>query len=596
MALHGFHRRSPQDASLSSADTSIDGSIGPNQATASLDGSIVSATQNSVLTIITTSETIIPAATGTNIPQPTVIATTITVTDSASLQALTSTSSSSTSRSASSTASAAASSSASSSANSSSSSLSTLIPAIVVPVAVVLLASLGLFWFFMRRRHLRELENTPFDMAGKGEKLASRSTSNRSTGSPISSVVMKSTPAVSVSQVYPASDPQPAPRIPLNEIGIARPLTPQDSDSPGARPRSPGCQYSPVSRDRQQYQNFSGPRPSAAWKGPPSRSGPLQGRDRSISPRGPSPVAYGQKFYPPRKPSGPRSSPSPVLSSGSSPPLSGGPRALPGPPRAAPAPPGPPANRMRDLTPTIGTGLSPTKRAPAPPALVAPPPGAFNGGSPISQYSPIVKETPNIASALASNASSKTKANPSKALAPIVTTRNLPALKLSKSPTSPGAFLTEENLRIARLAGSSKLGSMPASDSPSDLSPAYHVMHEVAMLDNQNLSSPETASYPSPKLPPPATLSQLIPSHSPKEDRKVNYFNSPSRPVSGASSQYPPTASGVQPYLNSKLPHQGGGRHEGRHDVRATFVSELDNYEDIDAKSDISSLNEFNGR
>ncbi|RMZ89951.1 hypothetical protein DV736_g2817, partial [Chaetothyriales sp. CBS 134916] len=566
----------------------ISGSIGPNQATASLDGSVVSATQNSALTIITTSETIIPAVTGTNIPQPTVIATTVTVTDSASLAALISSSGSSTSHHASSTASTVASSSASSSANSSSSTLSTLIPAIVVPIAVVLLISFGLFWFFMRRRHLRELENTPFDMAGNGEKLASRSTSNRSTGS------LKSSPAVAVSQIHPASVSQPAPRIALTEIGVARPLTPKDSDSPGARPRSPGWKYSPVSRDRQQYQNFSGPRPNTARSGPPSRSGPLQGRNRSISPRGPPPVAYGQNFYPTRNTLGPRSSPSPVLRSGPSPTLSGTPRALPGNPRAAPAPPGPPANRMRDPSPTMSTSMSSTKRAPAPPALAPPPPGAFNGGSSISQYSPIVKETPSIALALGSNAPPKTKANPSKALPPIITARNLPDPNLSKSPTSPNAFLTEENLRIARLISSSKMGSMATSNSPSDVSPAHNVVREVSASDNQNLSSPGTAPYPSPKLPPPATLSQLIPSHSPKDDHKVNYFNGPSRPVSGASSQYPPTITGVQPNFNGKLPHRGGGR-DGLHEDRASLVSELDNYEDIDAKSDISSLNEFNG-
>ncbi|RMD39945.1 hypothetical protein DV735_g5171, partial [Chaetothyriales sp. CBS 134920] len=522
MALHGLlHRRSPQNTAQSST---IPPTIGPNQATASLDGSIVSATENSALTIVTTSATIIPAASGTDIPQPTVVATTITVTDSASFAALTSTESST--QDASSTASAASSSSASSSANASSSNLSTLIPAIVVPIAVVLLASFGLFWFFMRRRHLRELENTPFDMAGKGEKLSSRSTSNRSTGSPISSAI-KAIPVVTASPVNSDAVPQPAPRIPLEEIGVARPLTPKDSDSPGARPRSPGWQYSPTSRDRPQYQNFSGPRPSSA--------------------------------------------------------------------RSAPTPPGPPAYRLRDPSPTMGASMASTKRAPAPPALVAPPPGAYNGGSSISQYSPIIKETPNVHSALGSHAPQKTKASPSKNLAPIITTHHHSARNPSRSPESTSEFGSREHLRTAHLASSSKLSSVAESNSPSDVSARNNFMGEGSGSDNQNSSPPGTASHPSPKLPPPATLSQLIPSQSPNEDRKLNYFNSPtrSRPVSVASNQYLPTVTTAQPGFNGIL-HPRMGDH--RHDERTSFVSAVDNYEDIEARSDVSSLNGFNAR
>ncbi|RMZ85139.1 hypothetical protein DV738_g35, partial [Chaetothyriales sp. CBS 135597] len=593
MALHGLHglqRRSPQDAARSST---IPATIGPNQATASLDGSIVSATENSALTIITTSATIIPAASGTDTPEPTVVATTITVTDSASFAALTSTESST--QDGSSTASTASTSSASS-ANSSSSNLSTLIPAIVVPVAVILLASFGLFWFFMRRRHLRELENTVFDMAGKGEKLSSRSTSNRSTGSPISAAV-KAIPVVAPSPITGDAVSQPAPRIPLDEIGVARPLTPKDTDSPGARPRSPGWQYSPTSRDRPQYQNFSGPRPSSSRSGPPSRLGL---RSQSASPHGPRPGAYAANFHPARNSPRPRAAPSPVQRSGPSPTLTGTPRALPGPPRPAPTPPGPPAYRLRDPSPTMGASMSSTRRAPAPPSLTAPPPGAYNGGSSISQYSPIVKETPNVHSALGSHAPQRTKASPSKKPPPIITTHNLSAPNLSRSPTTTDTYFSRENLRIAQLANSSKLGSVAESNSPSDVSAGNNFMREVSGSDDNQSNSPlGTASHPSPKLPPPATRSQLIPSHSPNEDRKLNYFNSPtrSRPVSSASNQYLPAMTTTQPGFTGILPHRfpnpPGGR---RHDEHTSFISAMDTYEDIEARSDISSLNGFNAR
>jgi len=121
---------------------------------------------------------------------------------------------------------------------------------------------------------------------------------------------------------------------------------------------------------------------------------------------------------------------------------------------------------------------------------------------------------------------------------------NLADNKRTKSPDSgsPQAnILTEENLRIARFANSSRLGYSAGEPTPS------------------------------PKLPPPATRSQLIPRESPREERE-RFFgigNNPSREASIYQQE--------------------------RHHVSetASIVSDPDEYEDIAAKSDVSSLNEF---
>jgi len=165
-------------------------------------------------------------------------------------------------------------------------------------------------------------------------------------------------------------------------------------------------------------------------------------------------------------------------------------------------------------------------RAQAPARIEAP--GAYNGGSSISQYSPIVKDTPTTATPVPSS----NKRGPP----PPLETSNFASTKSPKSTSPTG--LTEENLRIARLATSSRLGYSPAEPSPS------------------------------PKLPPPATRSQLIPRESAKESHDRFFAGS------GSDSR---TAS--QQQQNSIK--------------RASMVSDADDYEDIDAKSDISSLNEF---
>jgi len=431
----------------------------------------------------------------------------------------------------------------SSAANHKSSNLGTLVPAIVVPIAVVLLSSFGLFWFYMRRRHIRELERQPeFVMAGKGEKLSSRSNSSRSVNSSREDKTWteKKQPTVAVTAVSSGSAAGlTLPKYTAEEIGVARPLTPQDSQTPGSRPRGASPPSETPTTEPRVYRNFSGPRPNTAGRGPPPSSfGQNQPRSRSNSSpgqRGPRPPNnHGPpQMYPSRPgPSPtPRSAPSPVPQGRPSPP-----QGLPGHPKLPPtggSPVPPSAFRFRDPSPS----MSHNARANAPSRLEAPPPGAFNGASPISQFSPIVKDTPMTSKRSSNNAGKRNL------LPPLQTsTHRAKDSHNYSSQSSPDHGLTEENMRIARLANSSRLGWNAPSEEP----------------------------LRSPKLPPPATRSQLIPKESPREERG-GYFG----------------ASGT----NDAQPDSPSRREDG--DERRSMISAPDDYEDIDAKSDVSSLHEL---
>ncbi|KIX92166.1 uncharacterized protein Z520_12159 [Fonsecaea multimorphosa CBS 102226] len=534
MFRHGkiFHKREPQNSDaltslpsiIPNPTSGLPQSIAPSSVTTdpSVTASIVTAQAVSGLTTITETQTLEQSLTGQGIETTFTTERIKTITDPAEYASLTSAAAAASSTSTtlrSSTTSAAATSSAA--AHQSSSNLGTLIPAIVVPIAVVLLASLGLFWFFMRRRHQRDLHIEPeFVMTGKGEKLSSRSSSSRSTTS-IPRGFEKKSPAVTQTELpSTTSPPTPMSEWPSAQIGVARPLTPQDSKSAGQdrlfdQPRSLTAN-SP-------YRNMRGPgapmRPSTSGRGAQPPSSWEQNRNRSNS-------TPGQRVQPPTSRSGPspipRTAPSPVLRSGPSP----------VPQRQnlteSPRPGESSAFRFRDPSPNMNL----SNRAQAPSRLEAVPPGAFNGASSISQYSPIVKDTPVV-----------TKAPSNKRPPPPIKTANL-GPKGHKSPTSgspPSHGFTEENLRIARLANSSRLGYTPGEPSPS------------------------------PKLPPPATRSQLIPRESPKEHQD-RFF--------GGSAN------------NSMIPRpQRASVHYNA--ARASVVSDADDYEDIEAKSDVSSLNEF---
>lgn len=120
------------------------------------------------------------------------------------------------------------------------------------------------------------------------------------------------------------------------------------------------------------------------------------------------------------------------------------------------------------------------------------PTGAYNGASPISQYSPIIKDGPAfntspIARVLAQSTSRK---EPPSA----INTNN------TTNVSSQSSDFSEENMRIARLADSSRLGFYPTNSSkPTTTNTATH--------STISSSTPNTVDppNPSPRLPPPAT-------------------------------------------------------------------------------------------
>lgn len=626
--MHGHHKRQQRPG----PNIDSTGIILPGDATASVgDGSIVTAEVTTFTTA--TGAYAIETTNADGVVETTTSTGEIPITNAAQFSSIQSLESASLASQTSSKTSDAAAETSTHSSGGGSDNLATLIPAIVVPVVVVLLASFGGFWWWMRRRHRKEVSNTDFAMAGKGEKLSSRSNSSRAGGAP--PPTEKNT-NVTVSEVMP---PRPVgddgPKNSFDAIGMARPFDRKEPAPHGSRAQSPKMPFSgdrDGPRDRG-HQNFSGPRPSTARRPPPSRGEP-QSRNRSNS----SPGNRGPPGAPPFQRPGPGHrgppptrdiGPSPIMRNHASPPLgTGQPRAHSphSQPRPAPAPPG--QSKLRSPSPTVGLG-----RPNAPAALTQPPPGAFNGASPISQYSPIVKETPNIGTIASSgnspprHAASRDGSKPP----PIITTDigaglGVGPLAISTkdnqrtaSPRSPAeeSIFSEENMRIARLANSSRLGfnqtSKPSSPGPGAQRPVADFSKPLGYKRNANpgnespLMAINTAhsapgqspaatsvSNPSPKLPPPATLSQLIPSDSPRDERKPqwNYFGSASKVESPTSSVY----SG-QPATGYSRPLPANARsnlgNDARDDDEKSDISDLDAYEDIDAKSDVSSLNEF---
>ncbi|KAJ9615305.1 hypothetical protein H2200_001380 [Cladophialophora chaetospira] len=544
----GVHRRAPQNTStlpprIDNPTASLIPSIGTDgipTANPTGNGPIATAQAVSGFTTITELQTRAQNSGTGQITFTTEV--TKTITDSAEYASITSAaaaSASSTVRTTTSTTSAAATSSAA--AKQSSSNLSTLIPAIVVPVAVVLLASLGVFWFIMRRRHRRELQSQPeFVMTGKGEKLSSRSSSSRSNTSNSAAFEKKSPTIVQKELPSAISPPTAASEWPSPRVGIAsKPQTPRESNFTGQDQQNRSLDQQRSLTANSPYRGFRGPgqggpgygpRPATAGRAGPPPPGPRPATAGRAGPPGPgrdpganrnrSNSTPGQRGPPP-----PRSGPSPVSRTAPSPVPRSGPSPVPQHLRPTTSPQPPPSSfRFRDPSPNMNH----SNRAQAPSRLVAaPPPGAFNGASSISQYSPIVKETPVISNMLAGK----------KAPPPINTTDVRDGAKSPGSSSPPDHGLTEENLRIARLANSSRLGYTPAEPSPS------------------------------PKLPPPATRSQLIPRESPKEQQDRFFGNGGNNQSGQPTSRY-----------TSK---------------RASVVSDAEEYEDIDAKSDVSSLNEF---
>ncbi|KAK5329728.1 hypothetical protein LTR93_001315 [Exophiala xenobiotica] len=575
-----LHKRDPQISDLSDLPSSIGNptatlpqSIGASGVTPdpSATAQIVTAEAPSGFTTVTETESLVESITSLNTVSTVVTTRTRIITNQSEYASLTSAAGLSASTSTHSTTttskpSAAATSSAASE-KSSSTNTSTLIPAIVVPVIVVLLASLGVFWFLMRRRHKKELDSQPeFVMAGKGEKLSSRSNSGRSTSS-LAESEKKSTAIQTTEFSANKSPPSTTSEWPSSQIGLARPLTPQGTMPAVAS--SPMTQWRPgAAPPERQYRNFSGPAPrptTSGRTGPPNpaREPPQQQQQQQRNRGYSNPAQRGPP--PPFSRSGPSPTPrtvrTPDLVRGGPSPVSQRPSPTMSSSQgfrseskanAGPAPP-PSAFRLRDPSPTMNHNT----RAQAPPRLAAPPPGAYNGASSISRYSPIVKEMPGSAPvSKASSVSGKRGPPP-----PLQTSNHAGRRQGQGTGTksahshsdSPSPGLTEENMRIARLANSSRLGYSTTPAEPS----------------------------PSPKLPPPATRSQLIPRESPK-GKPENYFG-------GSTTSETEPQSPELPIMSMSMTSRS---HRAASD-RASIVSDPDEYEDIDAKSDISSLNEF---
>ena len=531
------HRRNaqPQNSGLDTSflPTRLSLTVTPS----ATDGSIATAPAISGFTTVRTTVTRLFPASGTQDISTQITIQTSVVTDSAQYASLTAQASQSTesptkTTSSHTTTASASSTSSSASKHASSSNTSTLIPTIVAPVAAVLIVSFVVFWLMMRRRHRRALASQPeFVMAGagthKGEKLPSRATSTTSSTPSTRINVEKKQPLTPVSEVDSFAKEIDTGLLPVSnfsteDIGVARPLTPQDSSLPASPVNS---DWNNRNRPRLaaqdgSYHNFSAPRPHtarrAAAPAPSSFSQP-QNMPRSKSNpvnRGPPGRRPDPNLQPVRGPEAPRSRPPPTTRSGPSP----NPRSMTSPrfDNGLPSNPRPSPKNTISPSPRIPQGrslsLKQNGRA-SPPAPIDSTVGAFNGASPISQYSPIVKETPSVL---------LTKPKPA-----ALTINHSASTSRSDSPRAN--VLTDENIRIARLGSSSRLGLSFGGKSPSpEPSPA--------------LSSP--------RLPPPRGYSPQPESQRQARERDIDEESEVSAPDDDAE------------------------------------------YEDIDAKSDVSSLHE----
>lgn len=480
---------------------------------------------------------------------------TIYVTDSASLSAIRASESSSSKEHASTSSADPATTSKAANKSSGNNNLSTLIPAIVIPVAILLVASFAAFWFIMRRRHNRQLKEEPqFVMAHKTEKPPisrgnSHSSGHSSTRELVPMSKLEKETAITTTEVKRTSMDLFPPKYTSTEIGVARPMTPPDrKDS------------QEISGERS-YRNFSSVRPGGR-----SRSGTGASSQNATAPRSVlSPKGAGRSSPPKSaRPPSPRSQGQPQSPAISNETSSGSEM------KSQPRP---------GLGP-IATQMDRSKRAPPPAALNPPTPtGAFNGASPISQYSPIIKGVPNINAATAPEM-------------PSLKSRNLPVVNRGTDSPIDDNVLSHENMRIARLANSSRLGF---ANSPTRANfPA--ATNRSLGPDSKTQKSLEPSAT-SPQLPPPLTKDDLPP--------RI-FARGPNSPA-GGSSIYPSPSigAGATPQLGTgfstmSLPQSdrtigvASTNNHARHVSAISRLSSDDGYVDmeLDAKSDVSSLDD----
>lgn len=362
----------------------------------------------------------------------------------------------------------------------SSSNLSTIIPAVVVPIVIILIATFAAFWFFMRRRHRRDLKNQPaFVMAAKTEKLTSTTNSLSSdhedykpptvpTKTGTASYNEKPLPFTQTRDV-PSRPSESSSRsrtnYPMDNVGVAKtsnvrdeqrpsPLLPPirtDSSSPQARhivnfSNKASPTTAQASRSANPHLNSSTPHNSVipspkntSGRGPPAGVGTsshalVRNRSQSLT----NPGAANPNRSNPNLNNSYRNGPAPTQRPPTAP--TSGFRGPP-PPSFSPI-----AQQQRSFSPS-------GHRAAPPPPIKAPLPGT-NGGAFINepQYSPIVRDAP------------KAK-RPSVVVPPSQQSRGIsygshtsPLLPSPQSARDRDHNLTAENLRIARLANTSRLG------------------------------------------------------------------------------------------------------------------------------------------
>ena len=557
--MHNVKREPQFTGVLPSSVTRPDGN------SASLTSPLTFAQTNNILTTVLQTVAV-PVTEGTRTITSTRVDTVL-VTDTASLQSLQA--SESKAHETTSTSSAASSTSTTAKAdakNESSNNLSTLIPAIVVPIAVLLIASFAFFWFMMRRRHKKQQKKEPqFVMASKSEKPPiSRGNSNSSGHSSTRELVplskLEKETAMTTSEVKRSSFDLFPPRPVGSEIGVARPMTPPDK---------PGSQD--LSQDKV-YRNFSSVRPGTRNRSGTASSNnrPNQSRDSPARPTRTSPK--NSRSGPPpqgRGPMGPPRNPAPRDMSNSRP-------GTQSPSRGAPV--------------HVNTNMDKGRRAPPPQSLNPPTPtGAFNGASPISQYSPIVKDMPNIGSFTSTEPSNMHGPPP-----PVAAGHFKGNSRGTDSPTDD-SVLSHENMRIARLANSSRLGFNNSPIEPNF--PTNNNSRSLAPIASKPSTKVESGAT-SPQLPPPLT----------KEHLPIRPFaRGPDSPAPGSSIYPSPSiGAGATPrigggYSTVSLPHtehsNGDFMTTTSHQRHISAISRLssdDGYVDmeLDAKSDVSSLDD----
>jgi hypothetical protein len=402
----------------------------------------------------------------------------------------------------------------------SSSNLGTIIPAVVVPIAVILIATFAAFWFFMRRRHRRDLKNQPaFVMAGKTEKLTSTTNSlssdhadhkppvpARATGttSYMTEKHLPSTQTRDVSSRPSNSSSSSRSDYPLINVGIAKtsnfrdeqrpsPLLPPvrtDSSSPNARHIANfSTKASPTtvqaSRSANPHLNSQTPHnsviPSAkntSGRGPPAGVGTsshVLARNRS------------QSLTNPRGANGNRSNPN--LNS-----YRNGPELAQRPPTAPTSGfRGPPPPRSFSPAGQQARSFSPMGNRAAAPPPIKPPSPSSTGFINEPQYSPIIRDAP--------------KAKRPSVVVPqdrgvSYSSHISPLLPSPHSDNRRDHNLTAENLRIARLANTSRLGfgsptpenDVDVDDNISDIS-AVDEASEDAASDVSSLNELEKFDF-----------------------------------------------------------------------------------------------------